>query len=205
MYNLLGSIAEWEIVPGWPLSVFAWWTDWIVLAVFALLGGGAYFLYVWLFGRMKCTAEEKEKVRELTGALKKKKGRERKSALAEYPAHVRRVVRWNIRLRLILTPIVTVVLILALIAAPVFTTVGPLLWATLFPDKHLDPDSEASRLAIGQAKENVVTLESEGAVLVKNENDALPLDAETQPKLNIFGAGAFGMLYGGRRLGRIRH
>ena len=197
MTNIISGIAEWEIVPGWPLGVFAWWTDWIVLGVFALLCGGIYFLYVWLFGRLKCTAEEKAAVKELTGALRRKKGKECKTALAVYPPHVRRVVGWNIKLRMIFTPIVTVLLVLALIAAPVFTTVGPLLWSTLFPPDNLNSDSEAARLAIGEAKENVVTLESEGAVLVKNENGALPLDAAAQPKINIFGAGAFGMLYGG--------
>lgn len=197
MIQQILSIWDWEPVEGWPLRVFAWEIDWIVLLIFLLIFGAAYFLFVWVFGRLRISREKKREVKQVAADAKKKKGKERKQFLSQYPAPVKRVVKWNIRTRKIVTPVVALLLALTLIAAPVLTTTMPLIMATLFPSDYLNADSEAARLAIGAAKENVVTLESEGAVLVKNENGALPLDAQKENKINLFGAGAFGMLYGG--------
>ena len=50
-----------------------------------------------------------------------------------------------------------------------------------------------------QAEENVITIEEEGLVLLKNEDDTLPLSpqgSDDKIKVNIFGACAYGLLYG---------
>ena len=70
------------------------------------------------------------------------------------------------------------------------------MFATLvYTDKTTD--NETSRLAAAEATENVVTIEKEGIVLMRNDAGVLPLDKEANKKVNIFGANAFGIFYGG--------
>ena len=56
-------------------------------------------------------------------------------------------------------------------------------------------DTETSRAAAAEAELNVVTIQEEGTVLLKN-NGALPINQEKNKKVNIFGSCAFGLFYG---------
>ena len=57
-------------------------------------------------------------------------------------------------------------------------------------------DTETSRQAAKEAEKNVVVIEEEGLVLLKNENNALPINVEENNRVNIFGSCAFGLYYG---------
>ena len=65
-------------------------------------------------------------------------------------------------------------------------------------------DNESSRLAAAEASENIEVIEKEGAVLLRNENNCLPLNKEESARVNIFGAGAFGMFYGNGGSGAVQ-
>ena len=183
---------------GYPLSSFAWKYAWVVIAVFLATFGLAYYLVVWLFGRMNMTREQRSKATDLTKQWKQLTREQRKTELAAQPAAVRNVVSWDVSAKKVATPIVAVVLVIAILATAVFVPYGALIWKTLFPKKLEIDTSEQAKLAAGAARDNIVTIEREGAVLVQN-NGALPLDPtkDSQKKLNIFGSCAFGMLYGG--------
>lgn len=201
--GLFSAIGNWEPVAGWPLKVFAWNTMWIPFCIVVVLAGGGYFLAIWLFGRMKLTDAEKEYVEKSSKELKKVDRKVRKEQLNKQSKRVKRVVSWNITSKYIWTSVVAVVLVISMIATPVLTTTMPYIKEALFPTNALSPDSEAAKLAIGEAKENVVEIESEGITLLKNEEEdgepVLPLDptSDKDKKINIFGSSAFGMLYGG--------
>ena len=57
-------------------------------------------------------------------------------------------------------------------------------------------DTPTSRAAAKEAEKNVVVIEEEGLVLLKNDDGALPIDLEENNKINIFGSCAFGLYYG---------
>ena len=57
-------------------------------------------------------------------------------------------------------------------------------------------DTPTSRAAAEEAEKNVVVIEEEGLVLLKNDDNALPINLEENNKVNIFGSCAFGLYYG---------
>ena len=57
-------------------------------------------------------------------------------------------------------------------------------------------DTPTSRAAAKEAEKNVVVIEEEGLVLLKNDEGALPINLEENNKINIFGSCAFGLYYG---------
>ena len=65
-------------------------------------------------------------------------------------------------------------------------------------------DNESSKLAAAEASENIETIEKEGAVLLRNENNVLPLDKVANKKVNLFGAGVYGMFYGNGGSGAVQ-
>ena len=192
----LDGIGDIEIIPGWKLDSFPWYLSLYVLAGFILVFGVFYFIYVWVLGRLKFTKDEELKYKETKEKFKKLKGNERKQELKNESKPVNRVLKWN-KIKVPTISILSCSLIVCLLAVPTLTVAWDLIKFTLNPDKHLDNDSESARLAIGEAKENVVTLEQEGMVLLKNDDDVLPLNKEENNKINVFGSSAFGMLYGG--------
>lgn len=190
------GIGDWEIIPGWKLDSFPWWMSLYVLSAFLLIFGLAYFIYVWFLGRLKFTKEEEKGFKEKKEEIKKLKGKERKNAINKESKAMKKVLLWQ-KIKVPAVSIVSLSLVVCLLAVPTLTVAWDLLMFTLNPEKHLDNDSESAKLAIGEAKENVVTLEKEGMVLLKNDDDVLPLDKTQNNKINIFGSSAFGMLYGG--------
>ena len=57
-------------------------------------------------------------------------------------------------------------------------------------------DTPTSRAAAKEAEKNVIVIEEEGLVLLKNDDSALPIDLEENNRVNIFGSCAFGLYYG---------
>ena len=188
---LLESFWDKPIFMGYALSSFAWWVDWIVIAIAVVLFGGLYFLLVWLLGRMKLSAEDKETLKNYKGLSREEKKATRKSAKGP----LKRVLSWR-RTRPWLIPVVSFVVIIALVAAPVLTTTWDVLMTTLSGSKVKTIDSQAALEAAAEAENNVVTIQEEGTVLLKN-NGILPLDVndEEQKKINIFGSCAYGLFY----------
>ncbi len=201
--GIWAAIGNWEPLPGWPLKMFAWETAWTAFAVVVAVFFVLYILKVWVFGRWRLNRKERAEAKELTKALKKANRAERKATLAQRPKKIRKVVVWNLRGKFTWSAVVALILALSMIATPVLTTTMPYIMEALFPTNVLNPDSESAKLAIGQAKENVVKIEEEGITLLKNNEEdgkpVLPLDPQDEKdvKVNLFGSSVFGMLYGG--------
>ena len=194
MFHLyfLESIFDKPIIAGYSINSFAWWVDIIVIIVALLLIGGFYFLLVWLFGRMKFTPEDKEEFAAYRSANKEEKKEMAKNAKGP----VKNVITWH-KIKLWFIPVVSVIVVISLVATPVVASpvFGNLL-TTLSGSKVKTYDSETSREAALEAEKNVVTIQEEGTVLLKNKDNALPLKLDSNNKVNIFGSCAFGLFYG---------
>ena len=201
--TLLDKIGNWEPVEGWPLKVFAWETAPKAAAIAAAVGAVLYVLKAWVFGKLQLDRDERQYARLLTRELRGESRREKRETLADERRRIRKVVKWNLGGRIRWTAVIALLLILTTIAVPVLTTTIPYIREALFPTNVLKPDSESAKLAIGEAKENVIKIEEEGIVLLKNNEEngksVLPLDpkSEGDMKVNLFGSSVFGMLYGG--------
>ena len=193
------AFLNWEPVAGWPIKVFAWETAGTAFAIAAAIAFVLYILKAWIFGRLQLDRDERAYARDLAKNLKGESRRDRKEALAEERKRIRKVVKWNLGGKFRWNAIIAVILIITVVAVPVLTTTIPYIKEALYPTNALKPDSEAAKLAIGEAKENVVKIAEEGVVLLKNNSNVLPLDpkSESDVKVNLFGSSVFGMLYGG--------
>ncbi len=199
--GFLGAIGNWEPIAGWPLKVFAWETaipaGLLVLVLFVVI----YLIKSLLRGKFRLTKQEKEYVKTAPKTLKKMKAAERKAELSKQSKRVRKTLKWRMSGRKVLISVGAIVMALVMVAAPVLTTTMPYIMEALFPTNVLKPDSESAKLAIGEAKENVVKIEEEGITLLKNNEEdgapVLPLDVTKDTKVNLFGSSVFGMLYGG--------
>ena len=58
-------------------------------------------------------------------------------------------------------------------------------------------EGEGAEAARANAKEVSLRIEAEGVVLMKNENDALPIDLKKNNKVAVFGWSSHGMVLGG--------
>ena len=190
------TIFGWEIVPGYDISLAAWHLDWIIVGILLAIAA-AIFVFVFVFGWRIMSQEEKETFGAKRAELKTKKGQERKEFLAQQSAPTKRVLWWK-GARKVIYPVVAVVAVISLIATPLLYSYGSQLWATIFY-KDNTTVSETSKLAAKEATENVVTIEKEGIVLLKNDG-VLPFQVseneEEKTKINIFGMDAFGIFYG---------
>ena len=197
------KIGNWEPVEGWPLKVFAWETAGTAAAIAAAVAFVLYVIKAWVFGRLQLERDERVYARELTKSLKKSSRSERRDVLSEERKRIRKVVKWNLGGRIRWNAVIAVLLLITIVAVPVLTTALPYIKEALFPTNTLTPDSESAKLAIGEAKENVIKIEEEGITLLKNNQHngkaVLPLDPENEGdvKVNLFGSSVFGMLYGG--------
>ncbi len=197
--GIFDAFLNWEPVAGWPIKVFAWETAGTAFAIAAAVAFVLYILKAWVFGRLQLDKDEREYARELTKDLKDESAKDRREALADERKRIKKVVKWNLGGRIRWNAVIALLLIVTTIAVPVLTTTIPYIKEALFPTNVLRPDSESAKLAIGQAKENVVKIAEEGVVLLKNDSSVLPLDpkSESDVKVNLFGSSVFGMLYGG--------
>ena len=187
------SFVDKEIFGGYSLSSFDWWVDFIVLGIAILIVGGIYFCLEWGFGRLQFKEGDKERLEGYRKADKKQK----KTIAKEAKGPLKRSITWR-RMMPWFIPTVSVTLVIALVAAPVLTTTWDVLMTTLKGSAVRTFDSEVARAAAKEAENNVVTIQEEGTVLLKNSDEALPLNVEdeSEKKINVFGACAFGLFYG---------
>ena len=199
MFSLpvLESIFDKPIVAGYSISsIFEyWWLGLIVVIVLAVLLLATYFLLAWLFGRMRFKDDDKEQFANYKRAPRKEKKAIAKSANRP----VKNVITWR-KMSGWLIPVVCVVALLGFASASFLPSAAfkNLLFTLGGSHVHII-DTEASRQAAKEAEKNVVTIQEEGTVLLKNTNDSLPLkakDNEEKPKVNIFGSCAYGLFYG---------
>ena len=196
MVNLpiLESFLDKEIVAGytWGNILEYWWIGLIILIVAAVGIVGTYFLLAHLFGRMKFKEGDKEALDNYKNAPKQ----EKKAVAKASTGPVKNVIRWS-RMKRWFIPVVCVA---ALLVAPVVSFLPTAAFANLMftlRGSHVEIiDTETSRQAAAEAEKNVVTIQEEGTVLLKNTNKALPLNLEQNKKVNIFGSCAYGLFYG---------
>ena len=199
MFSLpvLESIFDKSIIAGYSLrSIFEyWWLGLIVIIVTIVVMVGLYFLLVWLFGRMRFKEGDEEQLVR----YKKAKGEEKKQIASESSAPVKNVITWR-KMRGWLIPVVCVVALLGSAAASFLPSAAfKNLLFTLGGSHVRIIDTETSRAAAKEAEKNVIAIQEEGTVLLKNTNNSLPLkakDGEEKPKVNIFGSCAYGLFYG---------
>lgn len=189
--NIFESFWDKPIIAGYSISSFAWWLDIFIIIGIVVVIGGFYFLFVWLFGRLRMNKEQKQEYAD----YKKMDKVARKEAYKKSKSPVKNLLVWR-KMKPWFIPVVSFICVVSLIAVPVLTVAGEQLWVTLNGSHVTVYDTEASKQAAAEAKENVVAIEEEGIVMLKNENNVLPLNLDEDNKVNIFGSCAFGMLYG---------
>ena len=198
-FPVLESFFDKAIFPGgYSLrAIFEYWYfGLIVIIVFAVALVGTYFLLVWLFGRMRFNEEDKEVFKQYRATKKKA---ERKEIVKSARRPVKNVALWR-KMRFWLIPTVCLVGIIAAAAVSFLPSAAfKNLLFTLNGSHVKIYDTEASREAAAEAEKNVVSIQEEGTVLLKNTNNSLPLkvkDGDEKIKLNIFGSCAYGLFYG---------
>ena len=190
----LDSFLDQEVVAGytWGNILEFWWIGLIILIVAAGAVVGTYFALNWFFGRNKFKDGDKEKVEDYDKAPKG----EKKEVAKTTSGPAKNVIKWK-RMRAWFIP---TVLVSAIILAPVVSFLPTSAFANLIftlGGSHVDiVDTETSRQAAAEAERNVVSIQEEGTVLLKNKNQTLPLNLEQNKKVNIFGSCAFGLFYG---------
>ena len=191
---ILESFFDKPLIAGYSLaSIFQyWWIGLIIIIVAAVALVGVYFLLNWLFGRMRFKEGDKEALK----AYDKAPRAEKKEAAKSANGPVKNVITWK-RMRGWLIPVVCVVALLSSAAASFLpSNAFQNLLTTLKGSAVEIIDTPASKEAAAQAEKNVVSIQEEGTVLLKNRNKSLPLNLETNKKVNIFGSCAFGLFYG---------
>ena len=197
MFNLpiLESWLDKEVVAGytWGNILEYWWVGLIILIVAAAGLVGAFVLLKLVFGKMRFKGDDEQKFIDYLNGTKEGK-KEMFKTMPNGP--VKNAARWH-RLKVWLIPVVCVA---ALLVAPVASFLPTAAFANLMftlRGSHVDIiDTETSRQAAAEAEKNVVTIQEEGTVLLKNRNSALPINLEENNKVNIFGACAYGLFYG---------
>ena len=191
---ILESFFDKPLIAGYSLaSIFQyWWVGLIIIIVAAIALVGVYFLLNWLFGRMRFKEGDKEALKAYDQAPRAEKKEAAKSAKGP----VKNVITWK-RMRGWLIPVVCVVALLSSAAASFLpSNAFQNLLTTLKGSAVEIIDTPTSKEAAAQAEKNVVSIQEEGTVLLKNRNKSLPLNLETNKKVNIFGSCAFGLFYG---------
>ena len=199
MLNLpiLESFLDKPFIAGYSLrSIFEyWWLGLIILIVAALAIVGTYFLLNWLFGRMKFQDPDKEALQNYKDADAKDK----KEVAKQTQGPAKNVIKWK-RMAPWFIPVVCVcALILAAAASFLPSTAFQNLLTTVSGSYVPTYDSPSALAAAAEAENNVVTIQEEGTVLLKNTHNSLPLKAkegEEKIKVNLFGSCAYGLFYG---------
>ena len=195
MQNLfiLESFLDKPIVAGYSLrSIFEyWWIGLIVLIVIAIAAVATWFLLAMLFGRMKFKEGDQEALDNYKQAPKE----EKRELAAQANRPVKNVITW----RKMVPWFIPVVCVGALLLSAATSFLPSAAFANLvftLGGSHVDIiDTETSRAAAAEAEKNVVTIQEEGTVLLKN-NGALPINLAQNKKVNIFGSCAYGLFYG---------
>ncbi len=194
---ILESFLDKPIVAGYTLrQIFEyWWLGLIILIVAAIAIVGTWFLLAMFFGRMKFKEGDPEALQRYSDAPRK----EKKEVAKGTQGPAKNVIKWR-RMMPWFIPVVCVgALILSAAASFLPSATFSNLLFTLTQKEPIIYDTPTSREAAAEAEKNVVAIEEEGIVLLKNTHDSLPLKAkegEEKIKVNIFGACAYGLFYG---------
>ena len=194
---ILDSIFDQPIVAGYSLkAIFEYWPYGLIIVIALLVvGGGLYFVFAWLLGRLKFKDEDKEAF----SRYKEAKGKDKKAIAKETKGPAKNVITVR-RMSVWLVPVICVVAIVSAAAASFLPSAAfKNLMFTLGGSHVTIYDTAASREAAAEAEKNVAIIEEEGLVLLKNTNNSLPLKAkegEEKIKVNIFGSCAYGLFYG---------
>ena len=199
MLNLiiLESFFDKPIIAGYSLRSLLefWWIGLIILIVAAVALVAVWFLLAQLFGKMKFQEGDNEAFENYRQADKQQKKELKKSASGP----VKNVIVWH-GMKGWLIPVVCVVAVVtAAVASFVPTPAFQALLTTISGSAVDIYDTPTSRQAAAEAEENVVAIEEEGIVLLKNTHNSLPLKAKNEGekiKVNVFGSCAFGLFYG---------
>ncbi len=195
MFNLpiLESFLDKEVAAGytWRSILEYWWVGLIIIIVLAVGAVATYFLLAHLFGRMKFKEGDQEVVDNYSNAPKGEKKAVKKAAKGA----AKNVIIWR-SMRAWFIPVVCVA---AIVIAPIASFLPTAAFANLVFTAFGSPvkiiDTETSRQAAKEAEKNVVVIQEEGTVLLKNKDNALPLNLETNKKVNIFGSCAYGLFF----------
>lgn len=195
--KIFTSLWDWEPVPGYPIKTFDWILALYIIGIAVIALTSLYFVFIFFFIKRKMKVSEEKEAKQEFRRIRKLKGKEKKEAIKSLSKPARGLRIWNVA-RYPIIGVLSFFLVVSCIAAPVLSVCWePLMQAINKKTGGAANDSEAAKLAIGESRENIVTLEKEGIVLLKNHDNVLPLNANENPKINIFGSSAFGMLYGG--------
>ena len=181
------------LVAGYSLrSIFEyWWIGLIVIIVAALGLAGTYFFLAWFFGRMRYKDGDLETVDNFSRAPRS----ERKALAKAATGAAKSVIIW----RSIRGWFIPVVCVGALLTSALVSFLPSAAFSNLMftlRGSHVKiVDTETSRLAAAEAEKNVVAIQEEGTVLLKNQDHALPLNVEQNKKVNIFGSCAYGLFF----------
>ena len=188
------SFLDDPFIAGYSLrSIFEyWWLGLIILIVAAVAVGATYFLLAWLFGRMRFKEEDQAAYDNYRKADRKDK----KTVAKETKGPAKNVITWRRMMPWFIPVVCASALIVAAASSFLPSTAFQNLLTTL-SGSHVDIiDTETSRAAAAEAERNVVSIQEEGTVLLKNTNNALPINLEQNKKVNIFGSCAYGLFYG---------
>ena len=188
------SFLDDPFIAGYSLrSIFEyWWIGLIVLIVAAIAIVAVYFLLSWLFGRMRFKEEDTIAYESYRKAGNRQ---ERRDLAKKTKGPAKNVIRWR-RMKFWFIPVVCVTAIVGAAAVSFLPSTAFHNLLTTLNGSHVDIiDTEASRAAAAEAEKNVVSIQEEGTVLLKN-NGALPLNLTQNKKVNIFGSCAYGLFYG---------
>ena len=191
---ILESFLDKPFIAGYSLrSIFEyWWLGLIILIVAAVALVGTYFLLNWLFGRMKFQDPDKEALNNYKQAPRS----EKKAVAKSTQGPAKNVITWK-RMAPWLIPVVCVsALILSAAASFLPSNAFQNLLTTASGSYVPTYNSPSALEAAAEAENNVVTIQEEGTVLLKNRNHTLPINLEQNKKVNIFGSCAFGLFYG---------
>ena len=191
---ILESFFDKPIVAGYSLrAIFEyWWLGLIILIVAAVAVVATWFLLAMLFGRMKFKEGDPEALKKYSDAPRA----EKKEVAKETQGPAKNVIKWR-RMMPWFIPVVCVGALLIAAASSFLPSTAFQNLLTTMSGSHVDIiDTETSRQAAAEAEKNVVTIQEEGTVLLKNRKNALPLNLEQNKKVNIFGSCAFGLFYG---------
>ena len=195
MLNLfiLESFLDKPFIAGYSLrSIFEyWWLGLIILIVAAVGIVATYFLLSWLFGRMRFQEGDQEALDK----YRKADSKDKRAVARETKGPAKNVITWRRMAPWFIPTVAVSALIIAAASSFLPSNAFQNLLVTLSGSSVTIVDTETSRAAAAEAEKNVVSIQEEGTVLLKN-NGTLPLNLSQNKKVNIFGSCAYGLFYG---------
>ncbi|MCQ2798670.1 MAG: glycoside hydrolase family 3 C-terminal domain-containing protein [Bacilli bacterium] len=179
-------------IAGYSLaSIFEyWWIGLIVLVVAAAAIVGTYFMLAQVNGKQKFQPADEEVMKNYDGASKS----EKKEIAKQATGPAKNVITWKQNAKWLIPTASATALVAALAVSFLPSTAFQNLMTTVSGSAVTIIDTKTSLEAAAEAEKNVVKIQEEGTVLLKNKRNTLPLAQDA--KINIFGSCAYGLFYG---------